>query len=120
MTLARLLVPAGVLAAAGTVALATPALLSASPDAVTVRVTMTDFKYRLSRTTVPRGVVLFRVINRGDTSHDFKIAGKKTRIYAPGQGGTLRVTFRRAGRYRYICAVPGHTTLGMKGVLRVT
>jgi uncharacterized cupredoxin-like copper-binding protein len=109
-----------VLVIAGAIALGTPGLLSAGPDAVTVAVTMADFKFKLSRTTVPRGVVTFRVINRGDTPHDFKIAGKKTPIYAPGKGGTLRVTFRKAGRYPYICAVPGHTTLGMKGVLRVT
>lgn len=120
MTLTRLLIPVGLLAIAGAVALGATGLASARPEAVTVRVTMTDFKFTLSRTTVPRGVVSFTVVNRGDTPHDFKIAGKKTPIYAPGKRGTLRITFSRAGRYPYICAVPGHTSLGMKGTLRVT
>jgi plastocyanin len=120
VTLTRLLVLVGVLGTGCALALTTPALLSAGPEAVTVRVTMTDYKFRLSQAKVPRGLVTFRVVNRGDTAHDFKIAGKKTPIYAPGKGGTLRVRFRRAGRFPFICAVPGHTALGMKGVLRVT
>jgi uncharacterized cupredoxin-like copper-binding protein len=31
----------------------------------------------------------------------------------------LRVVFRKAGRYRYLCTVPGHAAAGLKGVLRV-
>lgn len=120
MALRRELIRVGLLTIVGAIALAAPGVLSAGPQATAVTVTMTDFKFKLSRATVPRGVVTFRVINRGDTAHDFKIAGKKTPIYAPGKGGTLRITFRKPGRYPYICAVPGHTALGMKGVLRVT
>ena len=85
----------------------------------TVTVTMSDFKFVLSKRTVPRGSVVFRVRNVGDTGHDFKIAGKKTPIYAPGKSGSLAVTFRKAGRYPFLCAVPGHARLGMKGVLVV-
>jgi uncharacterized cupredoxin-like copper-binding protein len=92
----------------------------AAAVAVAVNVTTSDFKFKLSRQAAPRGVVAFKIVNRGDVPHDFKIAGKKSPIYSAGKGGTLRVTFRKAGRYPYVCAVPGHAGLGMKGVLRIT
>lgn len=109
-----------ILTAASAIALAAAGFGSARVEAASVSVTMTDFKFKLSKTSVPRGAVTFSVVNRGDTGHDFKIAGKKTPIYSAGKRGTLRVTFTKAGRYPFICAVPGHTALGMKGVLRVT
>jgi uncharacterized cupredoxin-like copper-binding protein len=52
-------------------------------------------------------------------SHDFKIAGKKTPLLAKGKSGTLRVTFAKAGRYAFLCTVPGHAAGGMKGILTV-
>ena len=102
-------VTAGVLAATGT----------ARPAATTVTVTQVDFKFKLSVKSVPHGTVTFRVTNRGKTRHDFKINGKKTALLAPGKGAVLKVTFRKAGRYPYLCTVPGHAQLGMKGVLVV-
>lgn len=84
---------------------------------VTVR--MSDYAFALSKTTVRRGTVSFKVVNVGEVVHDFKIAGRKTPIYAAGGGGVLVVTFRRPGRYPFICTVPGHTAAGMKGVLKV-
>lgn len=87
------------------------------PHAVTVG--MTDFKFTLSKTAVPRGTAVFKVVNKGKVIHDFKIAGKKTPIYANGQGGVLRVTFKKAGRYKYVCTVPGHVAAGMWGMLNV-
>ena len=102
-----------------TVTLVAVGVAGAVPAKTTVGVTMSEFKYVLSKRSVPRGLVVFRVRNVGDTGHDFKIAGKKTPIYAPGKGGPLSVTFRKAGRYPYLCAVPGHARLGMKGVLVV-
>ena len=63
-----------------------------------VTVTATDSKFTLSRRSVPMGTVIFTVTNKGKVSHDFKIAGKKTPLLAPGRSATLRVTFsRRAG-----------------------
>ncbi len=113
------------LAALGLVALlgvAAPA--SSTPDANTavtkVQVVMDDFSFALAKKAVPRGTTVFRVTNKGEVIHDFKIAGKKTPIYETGQGGTLKVVFKKAGRFPFICTVPGHVEAGMKGVLRVT
>jgi uncharacterized cupredoxin-like copper-binding protein len=86
---------------------------------VTVTVTATEFKFKLSRKTVPVGVVVFKVVNRGKIAHDFKIAGKKTPLIKAGKSATLRVTFKKKGRYAYLCTVPGHAAAGMKGVLAV-
>jgi uncharacterized cupredoxin-like copper-binding protein len=87
--------------------------------ATIVRVTATEFKFKLSKVKVPVGKVTFRVTNRGKITHDFKIAGKKTKLLAPGKSATLTVTFRKSGRVAYTCTVPGHAAAGMKGVLAV-
>jgi plastocyanin len=89
----------------------------AAPARVTVN--MTEFKFALSKRTVRKGAVTFRVVNRGTISHDFRIAGKKTRILRAGTSAPLTVTFRRAGRYPYICTLPSHATAGMRGVFIV-
>jgi uncharacterized cupredoxin-like copper-binding protein len=102
------------------VAIALVPVGSARIDAANVSVTLTEFRIKLSQAQVPRGTVTFKVANNGDIFHDFKIAGKKTPIYNPGKGGTLRVTFRKPGRYPFLCGVPTHAALGMRGVLRVT
>jgi uncharacterized cupredoxin-like copper-binding protein len=113
-----LIVAAGLLLAA-TAAAATPGSRTAAGATTTVRVTMTEFKFALSRKSVPPGQVSFRVLNKGTTVHDFKIKGKKTPIYAAGKGGTLKVTFAKRGKYAFLCTVPGHASAGMKGVLTV-
>ena len=37
----------------------------------------------------------------------------------PGQRATLKVTLRKGKRYPYLCTVPGHAALGMKGTVTV-
>jgi uncharacterized cupredoxin-like copper-binding protein len=91
--------------------------------ATTVTVTAgrpTEFHFKLSKLTVPKGLVIFKVTNSGAIVHDFKIAGKKTPNITPGSTKTLRVTFLKAGKYPYLCTVTGHAAAGMKGTLRVT
>jgi uncharacterized cupredoxin-like copper-binding protein len=78
-----------------------------------------ELRFTLSRKTVPKGTVVFKVTNRGKSSHDFKIAGKKTKLLAAGKTATLRVTIAKAGKYRYLCTVPGHAASGMRGTLTV-
>ena len=79
-----------------------------------------ELRFTLSRKTVPKGTVVFKVTNRGKLSHDFRIAGKKTALLRAGKTATLRVAIAKAGRYAYLCTVPGHAAGGMKGTLRVT
>ena len=93
-----------------------------STDATTVAVTAgkpSEFKFTLSKKTVPKGITTFKVTNKGTIRHDFKIAGKKTVALATGKTATLRVTFKKAGKYAYLCTLPGHAAGGMKGTLTV-
>ena len=61
-----------------------------------------------------------KVTNKGHTQHDFKIAGKKTKLLGPGKSATLMVTLKKGKKYTYICTVPGHAQLGMKGSFKAT
>ena len=82
-----------------------------------------EFSFVPKTKTVTKGAtaltVAFTVTNKGKLKHDFKIAGKKTVLIAPGATKTLLVTFARTGRYPFICTVPGHALAGMKGTLTV-
>ena len=66
---------------------------------------------------VTAGKITFRIVNRGEASHNFKIAGKSTKLLSTGQRATLTVTLRKRRRYPYECTVPGNKTLGMKGTV---
>jgi uncharacterized cupredoxin-like copper-binding protein len=103
-------------------ALVAAAPVAAGPSAstaTTVTVTMKEFKFVLSKTKVPHGKVTFKLVNKGSVKHDFKIAGKKSKMIAPKKTGTLIVTLKK-GKLAYICTVPGHAAAGMKGKLTVT
>jgi uncharacterized cupredoxin-like copper-binding protein len=94
---------------------------SGSAAATTVTVTAGkpgELSFTLSKRTIAKGVTTFKVTNRGKVAHDFKIAGKKTAILAPGKSATLRATLR-AGKFPFLCTVPGHAAAGMKGTLTV-
>src|SRR3954453_22079526 len=97
--------------------MAVPALASRSHvTAKAVTVTATEFKFKLSTTSVPHGAVTFTVVNKGALPHDFKIAGHKTPLIKPGKSAKLTVTLK-AGKFPYVCTVAGHAAAGMKGKL---
>lgn len=93
--------------------------LSVQARVTSISVVAVEFRFRMSKQSVHRGTVVFRVVNHGKVAHDFKIAGRKTPVIKPGKSALLRVVFRKAGRYPYLCTVPGHAAAGMKGVLKV-
>jgi uncharacterized cupredoxin-like copper-binding protein len=107
----------------GAVAVGTAAARAHQPTATaaTVSVTATDFRFKIIPSAGPRAgtVVTFVVKNNGKTTHDFKIAGKKTKVLRAGQSTRLSVKFIRAGKYLYICTVDAHRQLGMKGTYTV-
>jgi uncharacterized cupredoxin-like copper-binding protein len=89
--------------------------------AATVGVTAglpSEFKFKLSKASVPAGKVTFIVTNRGNLPHDFKIGGKKTPLLQSGKSARLVVTLKK-GKASYFCTVSGHAVAGMKGVLTV-
>jgi plastocyanin len=95
----------------------------ATNAAVTVTVTAVDFKFKLSRLSVPKGtVVTFKVVNKGTSAHDFDFAsGVKggTPYIGRGKTATFKITFRKVGSYRFVCTVPRHVQLGMAGYFKV-
>ena len=93
---------------------------AAHSTATTVKVTAKEWKFVLSRHRAPHGKVVFKVVNKGKFSHDFKIAGKKTKLLKHGQSAKLTVTLKKGKKYTYICTVPGHAQLGMKGTFKAT
>jgi plastocyanin len=109
---AALLAVVGVIAGPGMAA-------RAHATGAAVSVTSTEFKFKLSKTSVPAGSVTFTLTNHGKIPHDFKIGGKKTPLVKPGKSAKLTVTLKK-GKAAYLCTVPGHASLGMKGTLTVT
>jgi uncharacterized cupredoxin-like copper-binding protein len=107
--------------ASGVIAANTPAAPKVAQKTVTTKVTVTasEFKFVLSKRTVPVGTVIFTVINKGKISHNFKIAGKVTKTLLPGKKQTLTIKFKKKGHYAYSCTLPGHAAAGMRGTFSV-
>jgi uncharacterized cupredoxin-like copper-binding protein len=105
----------------GTLAL-TP-LANARTDrsaATTVQVQGGEFFFKLSTKSIAKpGKVTFVFKNIGHVLHDFKISGKQTALLQPGKTAKLVVTFKKKGKFTYLCTVPGHAQAGMKGVFTV-
>jgi len=90
-----------------------------------------EFKFTLSKTSVPLGTTTFKIINHGTIPHDFKVcssskggsrnacSGTASVLVNPGASTTLTVHFTMKGTYEYLCTVAGHAAGGMKGLLRV-
>jgi uncharacterized cupredoxin-like copper-binding protein len=115
-----------VLAAAAIAALAVVQLSAARPQrqsvatATTIQVRGGEFFFRLSTKSLKKpGKVTFVFKNIGHVQHDFKINGKKTPLIGPGRTAKLVVTFRKKGKFPYLCTVPGHAQAGMKGTFTV-
>jgi uncharacterized cupredoxin-like copper-binding protein len=106
-------------ALAALVAAAPTAAGPSAATATTVTVTMKEFKFTLSKTSVKHGTVTFKLINKGKLPHDLAIAGKKSKLIKPGKTGLLTATLK-AGKIAYKCTVAGHAAAGMKGKLTVT
>ena len=105
----------------------TPA--ASAPQTTEVGVSMFEMGFKLTRTTVPHGTVIFHVRNDGKLPHDFSLGSKGggTPLLDPGQSATLTVKFPSPGtytargkEYTFICTVEGHQEGGMIGVLTVT
>ena len=111
------------MAATAALAWSLPAVAhTSSVKATTVKVTAgkpSEFKFKLSTSTVNHGAVTFVVTNSGALPHDFSINKKKTALLSPGKTAKLTVTFAKAGKYPYLCTVSGHAAAGMKGTLTV-
>ena len=102
-------------------AIALPVAAGAS-KATVVNVTAgkpSELKFTLSKKSSTKGVVTFKVTNKGALEHDFKISGKVTKKLKPGTTATLKITFKKGGKFPYLCTLPGHAAAGMRGTFVV-
>src|SRR5262245_17513972 len=120
MSVRRFMAALAVLAVAIGVTASAVLAAQGSAQKTTVKVTALDsLKFTLSTKTAPAGAVTFVVTNKGNATHDFSIAGKKTKQLKKGQSATLTVNLKK-GNNAYKCTVPGHAAAGMKGTFKAT
>jgi uncharacterized cupredoxin-like copper-binding protein len=100
-----------------------------TPQTTQVNVSMFEMGFKLSRTKVPFGTVVFNLKNDGKLPHDFSFGSKGggSPLLQPGQTAKFTVAFPKPGtftarssNYTFICTVEGHQESGMIGVLTVT
>jgi len=93
-------------------------------NAKTVKVTLSEWKVRLSPDKIPAGPVEFEVSNTGSIPHALEVEGRslerKTAQIQPGATATLQLDLP-AGRYEAYCPVGkgSHKMLGMLDHLTV-
>jgi uncharacterized cupredoxin-like copper-binding protein len=99
-----------------------PPSSSAGEADTTVNVVARDFEFILDSNSAAAGTISFVITNEGAMPHDFAITidGEryKSEMIKPGSSGSLTVELP-AGNYEYICTIPGHDVLGMKGTFTV-
>jgi plastocyanin len=92
-------------------------------ETATTRLTVTggEYWFKLSRARVPRGTVYVTFVNNGSESHDLKFTAKSamTRVLAPNSKQTIKLVFKKPGRYAFLCTVGEHSLMGMNGTLIV-
>lgn len=88
-----------------------------------IHVQAREFSFALDSSQAPAGEITFVVENTGAMVHDFAIRGdgvdEATPEIEPGESASLTVTLE-PGTYTYICTIPGHEQLGMRGAFTVT
>ena len=106
--------------ALGLVQLASANVPQTAQAAATTQVNGREFRFTLSSKSAAKpGTVTFNFTNTGTVAHDFKIDGKTTPLVQPGHTAKLVVRFNKAGKFSYLCTVPGHAAAGMRGIFTV-
>ena len=92
-----------------------------------------ELRFQLSKSTkLEVGTYTFKVTNKGLGFHTFKFCmapvktaakntctGKVTKTLHPGETASFTVKITKAGKYEYLCSIPGHAAGGMKGLIGV-
>jgi plastocyanin len=91
----------------------------------TISVSETDFALAPKDLKVKAGTtVTFEVLNAGATDHNLEVEGPEGEAeleqdLAPGERGTLQVSFSKPGTYEWYCPVGDHREQGMEGTITV-
>jgi uncharacterized cupredoxin-like copper-binding protein len=93
---------------------------AAAEKVTDVAVTLVDFKINAASTTFPAGRIRLNVTNTGSVAHNIGVEGiGKTRDIPPGSSDILDLGVLQPGTYNWICDIPGHAEIGMKGTFEV-
>ena len=101
------------------------AAFSSTAAAQSIPVTLSEWKVKLGRDTVPAGKITFQVKNEGTMTHGFFVRGYGVQQGSPdipaGQSGSLSVTLK-PGSYTVYCPLAdlSHRKAGMLTTLVVT
>jgi len=101
------------------------AAFSSTAAAQAIPVTLSEWKVKLGRDTVPAGKITFQIKNEGQMTHGFFVRGNGVQQGAPdipaGQSGSLTVTLK-PGSYTIYCPLAdlSHRKAGMLTTLVVT
>jgi uncharacterized cupredoxin-like copper-binding protein len=110
----------------GAAALVAPAVASA---AAPIKVSEKEFSISGVPKTLKHGVkYTVTISNKGSFPHDLLFDGKgvhdvgihNKNAVAPGGTATFSVTFPKAGKFKFYCAIKGHAKKGMQGEVKVT
>ena len=94
------------------------------PPPARVLTTAREFRFTLSRPSLPAGPVRLQLRNIGEDEHDLRVIGPRgaaraeTGVVPPGGVGELRVRLPR-GRYTLLCTMADHDARGMSTTLVV-
>ena len=95
------------------------------PEAVPhVQVTAVEYRFSLSRASVPAGKVIFEFVNRGQDEHNLNVApgeGPLAGSFANAPSGAVsdQELELHPGSYTLFCSLPEHEQKGMKATLVV-
>lgn len=122
----------GLLAAGAVASSAVFSTHAATANVITVTMGKpSELRFKLSKVSnLKVGKYTFKVTNRGLGAHTFKFCttpvknaaknacvGKVTKSLKPGQSASFTVTVKKAGKYEFLCSIPGHAAAGMKGLI---
>ena len=102
-------------------AIALPAASGASRASV-VNVTAgkpSELRFTLSKKSAAKGVVTFKVTNRGYARARLQHRRKGDQEAEARHERDAQGHVQKGGRFPYLCTVPGHAAAGMKGVFVV-
>jgi glucose/arabinose dehydrogenase/plastocyanin len=92
------------------------------PEDRDVNISLYEFKFVPSRTTVPAGTIRLLAENIGAVPHALRVVGNgvdvSTDAFGPGESRSLQVALA-AGVYQLICPLAGHAEQGMQTSLTV-
>ncbi len=106
--------------ATGSAGTAAPAMGAAMAGGTTVNVVTKDYSFTFDKTDIPAGMVTFNISNQGMRPHNLSFTSLNMTSMTIRNGEMTQFTVSLPqGMVPYICAIPGHADLGMKGNLNI-